>query len=302
MDREVKMGFSASNCFSEIAVQAGFEGKAPNSSHEDTTKRHNKLTRGEEALINREASVPLYRQLKRGLLDCIESGSWGPGHLVPSEAELIRQYGVSRTTVRQALGELVSEGVLRREQGRGTFVADPKLEQPLSELTSFTDDIRAKGHHPGSITLHVEEVIPPDRIAAQLQMRPQAIAVRLERLRTVDGEAVGLHTAYLPRTLLGDITLEELRGEDFSLYALLQRRLNVRFGEAIETLEAAAADAYQSRLLEVGKGSPVLQLERLTLTAEGAPLEYVDIVYRADRYKYVTRLRANRPWLDGETA
>lgn len=273
-----------------------------NSSHEDTSRRYNKLARGENVLISREALVPLYRQLKRGLLDCIESGSWGPGHLVPSEAELIRQYGVSRTTVRQALGELVSEGVLRREQGRGTFVADPKLEQPLSELTSFTDDICAKGHRPGSITLHAEEVIPPDRVAAQLQMRPQAIAVRLERLRTVDGEAVGLHTAYLPRTLLGDIGIEELRADDFSLYGLLQRRLDIRFGEAVETLEAVAADAYQSRLLEVPKGSPVLQLERLTLTAEGVAFEYVNIVYRADRYKYVTRLRAGRPWLGGETA
>jgi GntR family transcriptional regulator len=244
-------------------------------------------------MLDRGKDLPLYRQLEEVIRGKIEKGIWSPGQLIPSEMDLIKEYGISRTTVREALGGLVAEGILQREQGRGTFVSEPKFEHPLTEATSFTYDILNKGRKPGSITLFAEEVIPSAKIASRLQLRNPSRVVMLERIRTVDGEPVGLHSSSIVRALVPDLELNELRKNDISLYEILQKRMELHLKEAVETLEASVADERQSQLLRVAKGSPVLHIERITYLENNCPIEHVDMVYRADRYKSVVKLRVS---------
>lgn len=241
-------------------------------------------------MLNKENNMPLYRQLEELIQSNIETGVWNHGQLIPSESELIKQFGVSRTTVRQALGALVSYGILKREQGRGTFVAESKFEHPLTEVTSFTRDIQRKGHKPGSITLFAEEVVPSARVATKLELKEGETVIRLERLRTVDGEPVGLHTSSLVTSLVPGLDIAELRNNDVSLYEILLSRLKVPMSEAIDTLEASVTDDCRSRLLGVPKGSPVLRVERVAYLTNGRPVEHGEMIYNAGCYKSVIRL------------
>jgi GntR family transcriptional regulator len=245
-------------------------------------------------MLDKNNTAPLYRQLEEIIRNKVESQAWPPGYLIPSEADLITQYGVSRTTVRQALSDLVTDGILQREQGLGTFVAEPKFEHALTEGTSFTFDILQKGHRPGSITLFAEEVVPSAKIAKKLQLRTPATVIRLERIRTVDGEPVGLHAVNIVRSLVPGLEIEDLKKENFSLYEMLEGKLEAPMKEAIEAIEAGVADERKSRLLGVQAGSPILIIERITYLANGSPFECAEMVYRAERYKSVIRLHMGR--------
>src|SRR5829696_7790201 len=116
--------------------------------------------------------LPRYYQLKEIIRERIRSGEWATGSPIPSERELCEQYGISRMTARQSITELVNEGYLYREQGKGTFVAQPKITQHLSQLTGFTEDMEARAKHPAAQVLH-QQMIPADaNLAAILQVKP----------------------------------------------------------------------------------------------------------------------------------
>ena len=139
----------------------------------------------------------MYFQLKELLREKIASGEWGPGNMVPSEREWSEQYRISRMTARQALSELAAEGLLRREQGRGTFVAKPKIKHGLTRLTGFTEDIRARGMQPGARVVRLMLARPPLLAMQALQISPEAKIVLLERLHLADGESIALETCHL---------------------------------------------------------------------------------------------------------
>jgi len=138
-------------------------------------------------MVNRNHPLPLYYQLMHELRLRIERGEWKPGDLFPPERELSETYGVSRMTVRQALAELVNDGLLRRDQGRGTFVAKPKLRKRLFRLTSFTEDMRARGKQPGARVLRAEMALAKPKVAEMLQTGPEQLVAVIERLRLADG-------------------------------------------------------------------------------------------------------------------
>jgi GntR family transcriptional regulator len=236
-------------------------------------------------MLKRTKDKPLYSQLEQFIKEKIEDNIWKPGQLIPSEAELINQYGVSRTTVRQALGLLVFEGYLQREKGKGTFVTETKFERPLNVATSFTNDIISQGHKPGSITLFAEEIMPSVRIATKLRLRNNSTVIKLERIRTVDGKPVGLHTSSIVRKLVPNLKLNDLKIDNISLYEILQKKMGLKFKEATETLEASIADEREKILLGVAKGFPILHVERITYLTNGRPIEHVDMIYLADHYK-----------------
>lgn len=242
------------------------------------------------AELNREAGIPLYRQLEKRFCAMLQEGTLTHGEQLPSEAELMEQYGVSRTTVRLALKELEGKGLICRERGRGTYVSRTKIEHPTTVVTSFTEDITNRGERPGSITLFAEPIFPSATLAAKLRISQQARVIKLERIRTADGEPVGLHISHLVGALVPGLDLEELKENDISLYSILRREVGLSWGEAIETLEARLADERQRHLLLLPKGAPVLYIERLTMLRNGAPFEFSQMIYRADRYKSTVRL------------
>ena len=230
--------------------------------------------------------LPKYYRVKRQLLDL--TGVLPAGAAVPPERELAQRYGTSRTTVRQALAELAVEGKLLRVQGRGTFVAKPKVAQVL-ELTSYTEDMRAHGLQPRSVLLDTGYVTAGDELAGFLGIRAGGRALRIHRLRLADGEPMSIDSSYLSARRFPGLR-RNLR-KNSSLYKTLASAYGVELAEAEETIETVLAGPEDARLLGVDVGLPLLLVSRHSFDPAGAPVEWARSWYRGDRYKIVTRLR-----------
>lgn len=238
--------------------------------------------------LDENSPIPLYYQLKEIMRDYIMEAGLKPGDRFPSERELIKRFPVSRMTLRQALNELVSEGLLVRKRGRGTFVAPGKMLQGLHSLTSFSEDMYSRGLTPSSRILSVTTTRAGQTIAAKLDLPYEAELIRIERLRLADGTPMALETSHLEARRFRK--LQELLGDKSSLYSILRRHFGVKFARAEETLEAVAAKSREASLLDIEKGAPVLFRERITYEEGGNPVEYVQSLYRADRYKFRVEL------------
>lgn len=241
------------------------------------------------------ARVPKYYEVKRQLLELIESMT--AGSPVPPERELSHRYGTSRTTVRQALAELAVEGRLLRLQGRGTFVAKPKVAQ-LLELASYTEGMRAHGLRPQTRILDTGYVTADEQLAGLLGVAPRSRVLRVDRLRLADGEPMSVDASHLPAERFPGLRRNLERHA--SLYEALATDYGVDLAEAEETIETVLADPKYAALLGVDVGLPLLLLSRHTFDITGSPVEWAQSRYRGDRYKLVTRLRRGpRPQRSG---
>lgn len=243
-------------------------------------------------MINRDHPLPLYYQLMQVLRRRVEEGEWKPGDLIPSERELSETYGVSRMTVRQALAELVDDGLLRRAQGRGTFVAKPKIRKRLSRLTSFTEEMRTRGKRASAQILRLEVVPAKPRVADVLQIDSDQPITLIERLRLADGEPVGIECSHISFEGCEAILREDLSG---SLYRLLRERFGLVPTRAREEMEAGACRSREARILKIPRRAPVLRIRRRTLDQDQRPFEYVESVYRGDNYVLSVELVAGEP-------
>jgi GntR family transcriptional regulator len=232
--------------------------------------------------------MPLYHQLKASILRDIDAGRWRPGEQLPTEDALMTRFHVSKITVRQALRDLAQQGYIRREQGRGTFVQGPPLEEGPRELKSFTAEMQGHGLRATSQVLEQGLVSADAAIAAHLAVAPGADVFRLHRLRLADAEPMGLQTAYVPTHLAPGI--EQVPFTNASLYEVLATRYALYPAAARETHQAVALPEDAAPLLRAPAGSPALMAERLTTLADGQPLEYVQSIMRGDRYKIVLDL------------
>ncbi len=239
------------------------------------------------ARVDLHSVIPLYYQVREDIRRRIEAGEWPPGSTIPSEPELQEIYGVSRATIRQALSELVMEGLLIRKQGKGTFVAPPKIVEPLPRLLSFTEEMRAVGLEPSTRSTKVEVVqTPPRRARETLRLSADEPFLRIERVRCANGQPVVLLVSYLPVSL-GVDPREDFSG---SLYELLEGKYGIRLGEAVQIIEAGVADEHTAAELGIEEGEPVLIIRRGTFAKDGRAVEYVEGFYPADRYRYRIRL------------
>ncbi len=229
--------------------------------------------------------IPKYYRLKQELRQ--EIGELSTGMAIPTERVLSARFTVSRTTVRQALQELVVEGLLQRFQGRGTFVAPPKLTQTL-QLTSYTQDTAASGRRPASRLLAAGVVPAPAHVAERLGLTPNAPVERLERLRLADDEPMAVEAVYLDGDRFAG--LSEAMRHSSSLYALLREQYSTVLMRAEETIETALAAPSEAGLLQTGIGLPLLLLTRTSWDDENRPVEYVRSLYRGDRYRLVATL------------
>ena len=232
-----------------------------------------------------QAREPKYYVLKTYLLELTRTQP--PGTPVPSERILAEDFATSRTTVRQALAELVGEGRLQRLQGKGTFVARPKIAQPLV-LSSYTEDMQRRGANPSSQLLTLTTEPADEEVAARLAVEPGALVVHVERLRLTDGEPMAVEQSRLSADRFPG--LEGHLARHGSLYAALREEYGVEPFEAEETIETGAASPVEAAVLGTETGLPVLLLGRQTFDADGRPFEYVRAIYRGDRFKLVARL------------
>nr|WP_201760851.1 GntR family transcriptional regulator [Nonomuraea sp. K271] len=241
---------------------------------------------GSVAHIDPDSPVPKYFQLREILLDLIDSDELSIGAAIPSERELCQRFGLSRMTVRQAVDHLVSEGRLHRVPGKGTFVARPKIELAL-QLTSFTDDMRARGMIPGSRDLDRRIVRASAHLAKELGIQPGEEVHFIERLRTADGEPLSIERAHIPVKLAPG--LADLDLSDKSLYELLEGRYGLVMDAGELTIDGGIADPSDADLLKLPRGGAVLLLQRRSF-AGGVCAELGVSTYRADRYQLRTVL------------
>jgi GntR family transcriptional regulator len=228
-------------------------------------------------------SAPMYAQLERALQTAIANGDLAPGHALPGERELARLTSLSRVTVRKALAGLAAKGLLISRHGSGTFIAE-RIVKSTSRLTSFTDDLRARGLNPRSRFLErtVGAVTPEEAMA--LNLSPGALVVRLHRLRLADDAPLALERSTVPQAILPDA--QRVTG---SLYETLDK-LGLRPQRALQHLRAVSCDAESARLLKVQRGAPGLLIERRAFLADGRPVEFTRSLYRGDAYDFVAEL------------
>jgi GntR family transcriptional regulator len=239
--------------------------------------------------IDFASHTPFYLQLHDLLRERIAAGVWRPGDQLPGEHALCATYGLSRSVVRQALGELEHEGLIVRRRGKGAFVVEPKIVESLAQkLTGFHQDMREQGRRPISRVL-AQAVIPsPAGIAHQLGLPTGAPVVHLRRLRFVDGEPIVLVSSYLPAAACPG--LESVDFRERSLYAYLHAAYGLLIARGWRTIEAVVADERTAELLEVPPGAPLLQLDSIGYLENGVPLEYYRALHRGDRSQFEVEL------------
>jgi GntR family transcriptional regulator len=229
---------------------------------------------------------PRYYAVKRHLLGLIRT--LAPGAPVPTERELSQRMQTSRTTVRQALSELVAEGRLVRRQGSGTYVAEPKLTWPL-HLASFTEQVRRGGLTPSAHILSARRIPADAEMAARLRVAPRAPVYRYERRRLADGRPIAVETSWLPAERFPGLTRLVRAGG--SLSEILATRYATTPASAEETIETAPATPREAGPLQVDVGTPMLVVSRENFDADGGVVEFGRTWFRGDRVTLVTRLR-----------
>lgn len=239
--------------------------------------------------IYRTSKMPLYHQLYEILHQEIVTGKWEPGDMIPPESELITRYDVSRTTIRQVLDMLVKDGLIYRERGRGTFVAQPTLDQGLSRIISFTEDMHRRGLQPDTQVLESAAIPAPADIASNLQVEPGEELAHLERLRLADGEPLTVEETYLVHRYCHGVLQQ-----DYALTPLrdtLQQAYGVRLTRATQVIRAISAPRKLARLLAVPNNAPLLYIERVSFSQNDIPVELLRLYHRGDRYALYNELQ-----------
>lgn len=233
--------------------------------------------------IDRNSPVPLYYQLKQILLDKIERAEWSREEPIPSEQKLQETYGLSRTTVRQALDDLVVEGYLNRYRGRGTYLAQPKVTYDPSAALDLQKYMALQGIQLDWRVLDQQWIAPPSAVRAALHIEPTEQVYCLRRLRLADDGPIGYHCAYLPSAVAEQIDHSALTEGESLTYL---RKLELGPIRVHRTLEAVAAMHDDLDLLGLEPVAPVLQLDRLVTDDADKPIEFLRARYRGDRFKY----------------
>ncbi|MER5972907.1 GntR family transcriptional regulator [Streptomyces sp. NPDC002055] len=234
--------------------------------------------------IPEHGRVPKYYAVKTRLSTLIDE--LGEGQTLPTERDLSVRYEVSRETVRQALRDLLLEGRLRR-MGRGTVVAGPKLEQPLS-LASYTEGVRRQGLRPGRTLISLDRFPCPAGLADETGLTRGEPVWHLERVLLADDERVGLESTYVAVARVPDLDTDF--DPDSSFYGYLHDRLGIGFGDADERLETVLATPREALLIGTPPALPMLLIHRVSRDVAGRPLERVRSLYRGDRFSFTTRL------------
>lgn len=240
--------------------------------------------------LQRADERPLHRQLEAGLRQLIRSGEVALGARLPGEHDLATHLGVSRHTIRHALGVLAAEGLVRRQRGRGggTLIAEPDgaervFERSLASFYAFAWEVQARGGDQRSFVLERVPISASSELAERLSVTAGDPLERIVRVRTADGEPLVLETSYLPAALAEGLDQDTL--ERGSVYDALERLHQVRVTHARETIRPIALERAFARLLGVRTGSPAFAVERRTFGPRG-PIEWQESIVRGDRYLY----------------
>jgi GntR family transcriptional regulator len=230
----------------------------------------------------------LYSRVETVLASEINNGDLKVGDQLPTEDSLIARFGVSRITVRRAIQNLVSRGLVEIRRGKGTFVAAPKITQDLRELSGFVEDMHALGRKPTARVIGKEIVTADATVARQLALTRGERVVRIRRVRLADGVPLSFDETYLPLEIGKKIMTNDLKIEP--IFSLLERKYNVPLIEAEYKLDAVAAESEVAAALKVKQRSPIFRIERTSYSTGSHPVDYERLHYRGDIVQFVTRL------------
>jgi GntR family transcriptional regulator len=236
--------------------------------------------------LDEASAQPLYQQLQRSLREAIENRVIAPDDALPPERDLAEQLRVSRITVRKAIDGLVEEGLLIRRQGSGTFVTT-RVEKNFAKLTSFSEDMRARGRVPRSVWLNKAQGTVTPEEAMTLRSSPGTPVFRFHRIRFADDAPMSLEYA----TVLASC-LSSLESVETSLYEALERNGN-RPVRALQRLRAVLFTAEQAKLLKTHEKAAGLLVERIGFLKDGSAIEFSQSYYRGDIYDFVAELTAS---------
>lgn len=227
--------------------------------------------------------IPHYFQIRADILAKIGRGEIQEGDRISSENQLAKEYGVSRPTVRQALDELVFSGFLRREQGRGTFVAPKKITGDLLSYAPFVEEVTESGMQGRAKVLNKKLIQATDEVARLLDISSDSEIIEVIGLRLADGEPVTLRTSYYPYERFPDLLTEEL--QNHSMYETM-RHYGIQMTRATQTFQVVQARELEAKYLEVDVGFPLILWEGLMYSLDNRPFELTRALYRSDRYEF----------------
>ncbi|WP_022894539.1 GntR family transcriptional regulator [Agromyces subbeticus] len=231
---------------------------------------------------------PLYSRVERSLVERIGVDLL-PGDQLPTEDELIAEFRVSRITVRRAVSNLVARGVAISRRGKGTFVASPRIEQPLTELTGFVEDMHAAGLAASALVLSSSPVAADAEVARHLDVPVGSKVVFIERVRLGNGIPISFDETYLLPDIGAKVANDDLATEP--IFSLLEQKYGVPLIEAEYRLESLGAAPHIAAALQIPAGDATFRIERTSFTTGGRPVDYERLHYRGDAIAFVTRLQ-----------
>lgn len=240
--------------------------------------------------LSSDARLPLYQRLRDQLAEQIANNRWRPGEAIPTEAALSAEYQLSTGTVRKAVDALVSEGILERQQGRGTFIRRPQFQSSLFRFFRF-QTAAGERRIPESRILSIEPVTAPSAVAEALRLSPDAPVIRIVRLRLLDIQPVLAEEIWLPRNRFQRLLEIELSSQGPLLYPIYEEVCGQVVASAEETLIAEAVSDVHARLLQIPINSPVVVIERLARDYAGTPLEWRRSRGHAGHFRYNVDIR-----------
>lgn len=241
-----------------------------------------------EYKIDISKPVPYHTQVYQAL-DKIITTELQPGDQLPGEPKLCELFGVSRTVIRQALTQLLRDGLIVRIMGKGTFVAEPKISEGLiSRLTGFYEDMVEQGYKPVSKVLQQEIIEANVKIARNLNLEVGDEIIAIKRLRFLNEAPILLVTTYLPKSLCPSLLQADFTHQ--SLYAYLNEVCHLQIVRGKRIIEAVLANEEESKLLEIRVGSPLILIDSISYLEDGQPLEYYHAVHRSDRARFEVNL------------
>jgi GntR family transcriptional regulator len=237
--------------------------------------------------IARKSPIPIYYQIKEQLIREIADGRLKEGDMLPSEEDWAKELGISRMTLRNALIQLINEGVLHRMQGKGTFVAPLKTPVKYFESTmySFTDIYKSQGIKVGRKVLTQEITSASWLVSKKLELAEGSAVVHIRSLRLFDGEPSSVEDSYYPAVQLSWLADVELK--DRSIYDVLREKAIYPW-EAMDEIELGLITEDDAALLQAPKGTAVLKGTRVAWDKDGLPLEYYHVILRGDRFKIIS--------------
>jgi GntR family transcriptional regulator len=234
------------------------------------------------------AERALYLQIVDSLMAKIEAGELAPGDKLSSERDLSKQLQVSRMTVRHAMNALYVRGALHRERGRGTFIAEPKLEEPTNILFSFTESMLRKGMTPGARLLIMQRIPATRSICEELHVDLGQDVYYVNRLRLANQEPMAIEHSYFPAALFPGLDKHDL--ETQSVYTILESVYSVYLAQASQSYEPTVANDGESELLQIPLGAPLMLIRRTAFDKQGRPVEHAKDLYRGDRSRFVSKM------------